>query len=316
MRIVVLDGYVENPGDLSWEPLGALGELTVYDRTPPAQVAERIGEAEIVFTNKSLIPEQVLDACPALRYIGVLATGYNVVDVEAAGRRGIVVTNIPSYGTETVAQFTMALLLEICHQIGHHSREVHAGRWSRNPDFSFWDTPQLELAGKTLGLIGYGRIGRAVGRLARAFGMEVQAWTRTPRPEEGCRMVSREELFATSDVISLHCPLTEENRGLINRETIRQMKDGVILLNTARGPLVVERDLREALDAGKVYAAGMDVASTEPIGLDNPLLGAPNCLITPHIAWATRAARQRLMDTAVENLRRFLEGQPVNRVDR
>ena len=317
MRIVVLDGYAENPGDLSWEPLAALGELTVYDRTPPEQAAERIGTAEIVLTNKTPIPEEVLAQCPALRYIGVLATGYNVVDVAAAVRRGIVVTNIPAYGTETVAQFAMALLLEICHRVGLHDRRVKEGRWSQGPDWCFWEAPQMELAGKTMGIVGYGRIGRAVGRMAQAFGMRVLAWSRTPQtPEDGCRLVCREELFRESDVISLHCPLTEETRGLICRETIGQMKDGVILLNNARGPLVVEEDLREALDCGKVYAAGVDVVSTEPIRPDNPLLGAKNCIITPHISWASREARQRLMDMAVENLRSFLAGHPVHVVER
>lgn len=315
MKIVVLDGFTENPGDLSWEPLACQGELTVYDRTPPEQAAERIGTAEIAFTNKTPLPEAVLAACPALRYIGVLATGYNVVDVEAAHRRGIVVTNIPDYGTDTVAQFTMAMLLEICHRIGHHNQEVQQGRWSRCPDFCFWDTPQMELAGKTLGIMGYGRIGRAVGRLARAFGMKVLAVSRTPRPEEeGVTMVPWEPLLAASDVITFHCPLTEETRGIVNRETLRQMKDGVILLNMARGPLIQEADLREALESGKVYAAGMDVAATEPIQPDSPLLGAKNCILTPHIAWASQEARRRLMDTAAENLRSFLEGNPIHQV--
>ncbi len=315
MKIVVLDGFTENPGDLSWEPLACQGELTVYDRTPPEQAAERIGTAEIAFTNKTPLPEAVLAACPALRYIGVLATGYNVVDVEAAHRRGIVVTNIPDYGTDTVAQFTMAMLLEICHRIGHHNQEVQQGRWSRCPDFCFWDTPQMELAGKTLGIMGYGRIGRAVGRLARAFGMKVLAVSRTPRPEEeGVTMVRWEPLLTASDVITFHCPLTEETRGIVNRETIRQMKDGVILLNMARGPLIQEADLREALESVKVYAAGMDVAATEPIQPDSPLLGAKNCILTPHIAWASQEARRRLMDTAAENLRSFLEGNPIHQV--
>ena len=259
-----------------------------------------------------------MEQCPSIRYIGVLATGYNVVDVEAAKKRGIPVTNIPSYGTETVAQFTMGLLLEICHHIGHHDRAVHEGRWSACEDFCFWDYPMIELAGKTLGLIGYGRIGQAVGRIAQAFGMKLLVYTRTVRKEletETCRFVSLEELLKEADVISLHCPLQPETGQIIRRETIEQMKDGVILLNSSRGPLIHEADLADALRSGKVAAAAMDVVSTEPIKEDNPLLAAPNCIITPHIAWAAKEARTRLMNVAVENVRSFLNGTPEHVVN-
>ena len=318
MKIVVLDGYVENPGDLSWEALGALGDLTVYDRTEDEDIVSRIGNAEIVITNKTPITEETMEQCPSIRYIGVLATGYNVVDVEAAKKRGIPVTNIPSYGTETVAQFTMGLLLEICHHIGHHDQAVHEGRWSACEDFCFWDYPMIELAGKTLGLIGYGRIGQAVGRIAQAFGMKLLVYTRTVKKEletEHCRFVSLEELLKEADVISLHCPLQPETEQLIRRETIEQMKDGVILLNSSRGPLIHEADLAEALRSGKVAAAAMDVVSAEPIKEDNPLLTAPNCIITPHIAWAAKEARTRLMNVAVENVRSFLNGTPEHVVN-
>lgn len=324
MKIVILDGYAENPGDLSWEGFEKLGELTVYDRTPREDVEEilrRIGDAEIICTNKTLIGREVIERAPKLRYIGVLATGYNVVDVDAAAERGIPVTNIPSYGTAAVAQHMMALLLEICNRTGHHSQAVHEGRWQRSEDFCFWDYPLMELAGKTVGIIGYGHIGKAAARLAGAFGMKVIACRRPGHSvlenvqDDGVSMVTIEELFERADVISVHCPLFPETEGLICRENISKMKDGVIIINTARGPIVQEKDLAEALNSGKVYAAGVDVVSTEPIRDDNPLLTARNCFITPHIAWASRESRQRLMDTAVDNLRAFLAGEPVNVVN-
>ena len=311
MKIVVLDGYAANPGDLSWAPLEALGELTVYDRTPADQIAARIADAELVLTNKAVLRRELIAGAGKLKYIGVLATGYNVVDVAAAAELGVVVTNIPAYSTDSVAQLVFALLLEICHNVGHHSAAVHAGRWSANQDFCFWDTPLIELAGKTMGIVGYGRIGHKVAEIARCFGMNVIAWTRTPRDPE---CVSLDELLARSDVISLHCPMFPETKNLINRDTIAKMKDGVILINTSRGPVVNDADLRAALDSGKVYAAGADVSTVEPIPADNPLLGAKNMFLTPHIAWATFEARKRLMDIAVENVQAFLNGAPINTV--
>jgi glycerate dehydrogenase len=319
MKIVVLDGYTENPGDLSWDGLAALGELTVYDRTPTDLVVSRIGDAEIVYTNKTPLTRQTLSACPALKFIGVLATGYNIVDVEAARERGIVVTNVPTYGTAAVAQFAIAMLLEICHHYAHHSEAVHEGRWENSPDWCFWDYPLIELAGKTMGIIGYGRIGQATGRIARAMGMRILAFDAHPDPSlesEECRYVDLDELLANSDVIALHCPLFPETEGIINKDTIAKMKDGVILLNNSRGQLIVERDLADALNSGKVYAAGLDVVSTEPIRADNPLLRAKNCFISPHISWATKESRSRLMTIAVENLRSYLAGTPINVVNR
>ncbi|MGN0183534.1 MAG: D-2-hydroxyacid dehydrogenase [Aristaeellaceae bacterium] len=312
MKIVVLDGYAANPGDLSWAPLEALGELTVYDRTPADQIAARIADAELVLTNKAVLSRELIAGAKKLKYIGVLATGYNVVDVAAAKELGVVVTNIPAYSTDSVAQLVFALLLEICHNVGHHSQAVHAGRWSANRDFCFWDTPLIELAGKTMGIVGYGRIGHKVAEIARCFGMNVIAWTRTPRDPE---CVSLDELLARSDVISLHCPLFPETKNLINRDTIAKMKDGVILINTSRGPVVNDADLRAALESGKVYAAGADVSTVEPIPADSPLLGAKNMFLTPHIAWATFEARERLMDIAVKNVQAFLSGAPINTVN-
>ena len=311
MKIVILDGYTENPGDLSWDELAKLGELTVYDETPAEEILNRIGDAELVLTNKTPITAETIALKPNMRYVGVLATGYNVVDVAAAKEHGVVVANVPTYGTQAVAQYVFALLLEICHHVGHHNTEVQKGRWTNGKHFCFWDYPLIELAGKTFGVIGYGRIGRAAAQLARAFGMKVVAFD--PH-SEGEEVVGLEELLKVSDVISLHCPLTSENTGLINRETIAMMKDGVILINTARGPLINENDLREALLSGKVQAAAVDVASVEPIRETNPLLGLDNCLITPHIAWAPKESRQRLMDVAVDNVRAFLDGKPVNNV--
>lgn len=320
MKIVVLDGYTENPGDLSWGRLEELGEFIVYDRsslTDEDEAIARIGEAEIVITNKTPITKRVLDSCPSIRYIGVLATGYNVVDYAYAAKKGIPVTNVPGYGTDTVAQFTFALLLEICHRVAHHSEAVHAGRWEQSPDFCFCDYPQIELAGKTMGIIGFGRIGQKVGTIAKAFGMKVLAHS----PHEYASgkaigtYVNLDTLLAESDVISLHCPLFPETEGIINQATIAKMKDGVILLNNGRGPLVVEQDLADALNSGKIQAAAVDVVSAEPIKGDNPLLTAKNCFITPHIAWATKEARQRIMDCAVNNVKAFLSGVPENVVN-
>ena len=320
MKIVVLDGYTENPGDLSWEELGKLGELTVYDRTSLTDEAEaivRIGDAEIVFTNKTPITRKVLDACPGIRFISLLATGYNCVDYAYAREKGIPVTNVPTYGTASVGQFAIALLLEICHHIGHHDASVHAGNWERCADWCYWDYPLIELAGKTMGIIGFGRIGQTTGRIARAMGMEVLAYD--SHPSDAGRAIAEyvdlDALLARSDVVALHCPLFPETEGIINRETIAKMKDGAILLNNSRGPLVVEQDLADALNAGKLAAAGLDVVSTEPIRGDNPLLKAKNCIITPHISWAPKESRQRIMDCAVSNVKAFLAGSPVNVVN-
>jgi len=317
MKIVILDGYTENPGDLSWAGIEAFGELTVYDRTPKDKIIERIGDAKVVITNKTPITKQTLDACPAVKYIGVLATGYNVVDVAAAKERGIPVCNIPAYGTEAVAQFAIALLLEICHRIGHHDKAVHEGRWESNPDWCFWDFPLIELYGKTMGIIGFGRIGQAVGKIAKAIGMNVIANDGSPNDngKELAEYVSLDELLAKSDVISLHCPLFPSTEGIICKENIDKMKDGVIIINNSRGPLIVEQDLADALNSGKVYAAGVDVAINEPINGDSPLLKAKNCIITPHISWAPKETRQRLMDIAVSNLQAFADGNPINVVN-
>lgn len=321
MKIVVLDGYTENPGDLSWGDMEALGELTVYDRTSLTdmqEVIDRIGDAEAVITNKTPLPKEVFDACPNIKYVGVLATGYNVVDVDTAKAKGIPVCNIPTYGTAAVGQFAIALLLEICHHIGHHDKAVHEGRWESNPDWCFWDYPLIELADKTMGIIGFGRIGQATGRIAKALGMKVIANDEYPNDsgKEIAEYVSREELFAQADVIALHCPLFPSTQGIINKENIAKMKDGVIILNNSRGPLIMEEDLRDALNSGKVAAAGLDVVSTEPIKGDNPLLQAKNCIITPHISWAPKESRQRLMDIAVEDLKAFVAGNPINVVNK
>lgn len=318
MKIVVLDGYTLNPGDLSWGGLASLGELQVYHRTPEDQVLERIGDAEIVFVNKVKLTKEILQQT-RIQYIGVLATGYNVVEVEAAAQLGILVSNIPTYGTDSVAQMVFALLLELCHHVGAHDAAVKEGQWSRNQDFCFWNFPLMELAGKTMGIIGYGRIGQRTGELAKAFGMKVLAYNRNPRKEhesEALRFVELKELYEKADVISLHCPLNEGTQGMINKDSIRQMKDGVILINTSRGPLIVEQDLAEALNSGKIYGAGLDVAAIEPIKEDNPLLTAKNTFITPHIAWAPRESRQRLMDIAASNVRSYLEGRAENIVNR
>lgn len=319
MKIVVLDGYSVNPGDLSWAKLEALGNVTIYDRTPenPDEVIRRIGEAEAVCTSKVPVDGAIMDACPSLRYIGVLATGYNIVDIRAARKRGITVTNVPQYSTSSVAQFTIALLLELCCHVGHHNGAVKEGRWCRCEDFCFWDAPVMELEGKTMGIIGFGSIGKAVGRLARALGMKVLAAGSRPTPEGEAigEYVQLERLLAEADVISLHAPLFPETKHLINRETIRQMKEGVLLLNTARGPLVEQFALAEALESGKLAGAALDVVEAEPMLPDNPLLTAKNCIITPHIAWASLEARSRLIDIVAENLRRFQLGAPQNVVN-
>jgi glycerate dehydrogenase len=320
MKIVILDGYTENPGDLSWDELGKLGELTVYDRTPvndEAEIIRRIGDAEVVFTNKTPISKAVIDACPNMKFISMLATGYNVVDYVYAHEKGIPVTNVPSYGTASVAQFAIAMLLEICHHVAHHSDTVHQGKWSKSIDWCYWDYPLIELDGKTIGIIGFGRIGRQTGKIAKALGMKVLAYDNMEN-EDGKAIgdyVPLDTLLAQSDVIALHCPLFPDTQGIINKDTIAKMKDGVILLNNSRGPLVVEQDLADALNSGKVYAAGLDVVGTEPINPDNPLLTAKNCIITPHISWAPKESRQRIMDCAVENVKAYIAGAPVNVVN-
>ena len=316
MNIVVLDGYTLNPGDLSWENLERLGSsCRVHDRTPAAEIVARARDADIVLTNKTPLTAETLAALPKLRYIGVLATGYNVVDTAAARRRGIPVTNIPTYGTRSVAQLTFALLLELAHHAGHHAQTVRAGRWSQNPDFCYWDHPLIELDGLTFGAIGFGRIGRAAAELARAFGLRVMAYDPVADATRHPELTDLETLLRASDVVSLHCPLTPENQGLINAERLALMKPSAFLLNTARGPLVDERALADALNAGRLAGAALDVLAVEPPRPDNPLLTARNCLVTPHIAWATRAARSRLMETAVANVRAFLGGKPENVVN-
>ncbi|HZP45412.1 MAG TPA: D-2-hydroxyacid dehydrogenase [Candidatus Binataceae bacterium] len=314
-KLVVLDGFALNPGDLDWGPLTAVGPLQVYERTPLDQIVARAADADIVLTNKTPLRGATLAQLPALRYIGVLATGYDVVDLAAARAQAIVVTNVPSYGTDSVAQFTFALLLELCQRVAMHADAVRAGEWSRAPDFCFWRTPLVELAGKTLGIVGLGRIGRRVGAIAAAFGMRVIASSgrRADPPEwPGFRWVSVDELFHESDVISLHCPLTPATRGLINAGALALMKPTAILLNVARGPLIVEQDLAAALNSGRLAGAAVDVLSAEPPPADNPLLSARNCLVTPHMAWATREARARLLATAIANVRAFVSGHPIN----
>lgn len=316
MKIVVLDGYTENPGDLDWGCLEVFGEVTVYDRTDvnsEDEIISRIGDAEVVVTNKTPVTRRVLEAC-RIRFIAVLATGYNVVDWAFAREKGIPVSNVPAYGTAAVGQFAIALLLEICHHIGHHDQTVKAGRWQNSQDWCYWDYPLMELDGKTMGIIGFGRIGQTTGRIAKALGMQVVAYDKKQDPGIA-EYVTLDRLLAVSDVIALHCPLFADTEGIINRETIGKMKDGVILINNSRGPLIVEKDLAEALNCGKVRAAGLDVVSTEPIKADNPLLTAKNCIITPHISWASRESRQRIMDCTADNIRAWLAGAPVNVVN-
>lgn len=316
MKIVILDAYAANPGDLSWDEFATLGELTVYDRTAQEDVAARIGDAEVVFINKVRLTDEIFAACPNLKLVSILATGYNIVDLAAAKRRGITVCNVPGYSTRAVVQMTFALLLEICQQVGLHSGAVHTGRWQTCPDFCFWDRPLIELDGKTMGIVGYGAIGSAVGTVAQALGMKLLVTARHEKPvPEGARFVSLPELLAQSDVVSLHCPQTAENARMIDAGALAQMKDGAILLNTARGGLLDEQAVADALRSGKLLAAGMDVVSAEPIRADNPLLTAPNCFLTPHIAWAPLETRRRLQAISAENLRAFLAGKPQNVVN-
>lgn len=315
MKIIVLDGFALNPGDISWKPLEELGSLSVYERTAPQQVVERIGDAPAILTNKTVISREVMDACPGLKYIGVLATGYNVVDLAAARERGIIVTNIPGYSTQAVAQFVFALLLEVCCHVQQHSDSVHAGEWVRSKDFCYWKSPQLELWGKTLGIFGFGSIGRAVAAVGQVLGMKVVCCTRTPAKipaGSGIQALELDEFLATADVISLHAPLTPLTEHLVRSETIAKMKRGVIIINTARGPLVQEEDMVAALKSGQVGWYAADVVCREPMDPSNPLLGAPNCIITPHIAWATQEARSRLMAIAAGNIAAFQQGRPVN----
>ena len=320
MKIVILDGYTENPGDLSWDGLSQLGDVTIYDRTSltdEAEIISRIGDAQVVLTNKTPISRRVMDACPNIKYISVLATGYNVIDVAYAREKNIPVSNVPVYGTRSVSQFAIALLLEVCHHVGHHSDTVHAGKWENCQDWCYWDYPQMELAGKTYGLLGCGNIGVHTAEIARALGMRVITYD--ARPTEAGRKVAEyvelDELFAQSDILGLQMPLFPFNTGIINKENIAKMKDGVIIINNSRGQMVVEQDLADALNSGKVAAAGLDVVSTEPIRGDNPLLKAKNCIITPHMSWGAKKSRQRIMDCTEANVRSFLEGEPQNVVN-
>ena len=313
MKITILDGRTTNPGDLSWEPVERLGSLTVHDRTAAADVVARAADADVVLTNKTPLPRDVINALPGLRCIGVLATGYNVVDVVAARERGIPVCNVPEYGTPNVAQATFALLLELTNRVGRHAELVRAGGWTACPDFCFWEGDLVELSGLTLGIVGHGRIGRAVAAIGRAFGMRVIF--HRGRAEDGATGVALDALLRESDVVSLHCPLTPETVGIIDAAALAKMKPTAFLLNTSRGPLVNEADLAAALDAGQIAGAGLDVLAVEPPPASNPLLAARNCLVTPHIAWATRAARRRMIEITAENLRAFAAGTPRNVVN-
>jgi len=319
MKIVVLDGYALNPGDLSWENMKQLGDLTVYERTAADQVYERAKEADIIFTNKTPVPAEVISKLSSLKYIGVLATGYNIVDAEAAKQKGVVVTNVPGYGTASVVQLTIALLLELCLRVQRHSDAVMDGKWARSRDWSFWDYPLVELSGKTIGIIGFGNIGRGVADIAASFGMNVIAQSRTQTDQsqrENFRWVSIPELFEAADVISIHCPLTQETKGLINCDSLTKMKRSAFLLNTSRGPIIIDEDLADALNNDIIAGAGIDVLSAEPPPADNPLFKAKNCIITPHMAWATKESRTRLMTSVVNNLAAFLAGNPVNVVNK
>ena len=318
MKIVALDGYAANPGDLSWHEMRTLGECIIYDRTAPSEILERAEGADVLLTNKVVISAEHMKALPQLKYIGVMATGYNIVDTEAAKEQGIIVTNIPAYSTDSVAQMVFAHLLNIAQQVQHHSEEVHKGRWTNNSDFCFWDTPLIELAGKKIGLVGLGNTGMRTARIAISFGMEVHAFTSKSHfqlPPE-IKKMELDELFAECDIISLHCPLTEQTREMVNARRLSLMKPTAILINTGRGPLINEQDLADALNSGRIYAAGVDVLSQEPPRADNPLLTARNCYITPHIAWASTAARQRLMQIALNNLKAYQEGKPINVVNK
>ena len=321
MKLVVLDGYTENPGDLSWDALKEFGDLTVYDRTSFTEsplITERIGDAEIIITNKTPISRETIDKCPRIKLIAALATGYNVIDYNYAAEKGIPVVNVPTYGTASVSQFSIALLLEICHHIGHHSETVYAGRWANGEDWCYWDYPLIELAGKTYGLLGCGNIGIHTAAIAKALGMRVIAYDARESDAGhalGVEYVTLDELFAQSDVLGLQMPLLPFNVGIINKENIAKMKDGAILINNSRGQMVVEQDLADALNSGKLAAAGLDVVSTEPIRADNPLLKAKNCIITPHMSWGAKESRQRIMDCTVNNVKAFLAGKPENVVN-
>lgn len=317
MDIVVLDGYTLNPGDLSWDDLSALGECSFHDRTSPDLVVQRAAEAKIILTNKTVITASQIQSLPNLKYIGVLATGFNIVDVKAARSREIPVTNIPAYGTRSVAQMTLALLLELTQHVGHHAQTVHGGRWTENPDFCYWDFPLVELEGLTLGILGFGRIGKAVSDLALAFGMKVLCHTKTPLTDapKGITCVEVDQLFRESDVLSLHCPLTPETKNIVEEKRLSLMKSSAFVINTSRGPLIDEQALADALNSGRIAGAALDVLAVEPPRSDNPLLKARNCLITPHISWATKAARSRLMKTAISNVKAFLSGEPINVVN-
>ena len=321
MKIVVLDGYTENPGDLSWDKLAALGELTVYDRTSYTEdplIAQRIGDAEVAIVNKTPISRATMDRCPQLKLITLLATGYNVVDCAAAKEKGIQVCNVPTYGTACVGQYAIALLLEVCHHIGHHDRTVHEGKWANHIDWCYWDYPLIELDGKTAGIIGFGRIGQTTGRIAKALGMKVLAHDLYPN-DAGRAIadyVDLDTLLSQSDVVFLHCNLTADNERMIDRAAIAKMKDGAILINNSRGQLIDEQDVADALQAGKLAAAGLDVVYTEPIRADNPLLAAPNCILTPHMSWGAKEARQRIMDITADNVKAWLDGAPINVVNK
>ncbi|MDF2674124.1 MAG: hprA [Clostridiales bacterium] len=317
MKIVVLDGYTLNPGDLTWKRLEEIGEVTVYDRTSPEEVLSRIGEAEIVFTNKTVLSRETFKQAKNIKYVGVLATGYNVVDVEAAKERNIVVTNIPTYGTNAVSQFTFALLLEMCHHVWAHNEEVKRGAWTNCPDFCFWNYPLIELSGKTMGIIGFGRIGQAVADIAVAFGMKVLAYDtykNVALESHSIKYAELDDIYRNADVISLHVPLFENTKGMINRDSISKMKKSAMIINTSRGPLINEQDLAQALNSGAIAGAAVDVVSTEPAKMDNSLLSAKNCIVTPHIAWAPIEARERLMNIAIDNLEAFLTGKVENQV--
>lgn len=316
MKIIVLDGYGLNPGDLSWSGMEALGELTVYDRTSPSELLERSADAEVLITNKTLITAEDMSALPQLKYIGVLATGYNVVDIDAAKSHGIVVTNIPAYSTSSVAQMVFAHLLNITQRVGYYADENRQGRWTKSADFCYWDTPLMELDGKKMGIVGFGNIGQATARIAQAFGMEVCVVTSKEQSSlpVGMKKMELDELFTSCDVVSLHCPLTPTTKEMVNANRLKLMKPQAILINTGRGPLINEQDLADALNEGRIAGAGLDVLSVEPSQKDNPLLSAKNCFITPHIAWATKEARIRLMNIAVENLKAYQEGHIINNV--
>lgn len=318
MKIVVLDGFTLNPGDLSWEGLQQLGELVVYDRTPADEVIERIDNAEMVLTNKVILTAEILKKVPSVKYIGVMATGYNVVDTVAAKELGIIVTNVPAYSTDSVAQLVFALILEFCHHVGEHNRAVKEGAWTNSPDFTFWNYPLIELVGKTLGIVGYGTIGQSVSKIAAAFGMNILVYSRTRKPEmetSALKFAALDEVLAGADFLTLHCPLTEVTKGLINKETIAKMKRSAYLINTSRGPVLNEDDVAEALNAGRIAGAGVDVVSVEPILKTNPLLSAKNCIITPHFAWAPVEARIRMMDILIKNISAFINNNPINVVN-